>query len=102
MTTVLRLSETSFGQTGRMYSRLDEVELPSSPPKMRKGFPSTTSCVDVPCLRRCGREFSPCALQTGVMHTTNMTQAMTVIILRLNSFAFIIIFYVARRIAFGE
>src|SRR5688572_10881153 len=39
-----------------MYSRLDEEELPNSPPRTRKGAPSTMSCVAAPCLRRCGSE----------------------------------------------
>src|SRR5262245_13110135 len=54
--TVLRLSATSLGPMRRIYSRLEEDELPSSPPRTRKALPSTISCVAEPCLRRCGSE----------------------------------------------
>ena len=43
----IKIKRNEFVQTGRMYSRLDEVEFPNSP-RMRKGFPSTTSSVAVP------------------------------------------------------
>src|SRR5262245_21301277 len=70
------LSATSFGHTGRLYSRLEEDELPSSPPRTRKGLPSTISCVAAPCLRRCGSE-DGCATQTGPAKT--QTAAKTII-----------------------
>src|SRR2546430_16751208 len=52
--TVLSFNATSRSQIGRMYSRLDELELCSSPPRIRNGLLSTTSCVALPCLRRWG------------------------------------------------
>ena len=45
VTTVLRPMAASCGQSGFMYSRLDEEELCSSPDSMRKGLPSTMSWV---------------------------------------------------------
>src|SRR5215216_234651 len=71
MTTVLSLSAASFGHTGRMYSRLEEVELPSSPPRTRKGRPPTTSCVAVPCLRRCGGAASCLARSGGALPSSS-------------------------------
>src|SRR5262245_26626782 len=58
---------------GRMYSRLEEDELPSSPPSTRKGLPSTISCVAEPCLRRCGSE-EGCATQMGPGQAAAKTQ----------------------------
>src|SRR5262245_17121841 len=55
---------------GCMYSRLEEDELPSSPPRTRKGLPSTISCVAEPCLRRCGIE-DGCATQMESSRNTN-------------------------------
>src|SRR5215470_5263143 len=56
-----------------MYSRLEEDELPSSPPRTRKGLPSTMSCVAAPCLRRCGSE-DGCATLIGLGHADAKTQ----------------------------
>src|SRR5215211_7463800 len=44
----------SFSQTGFMYSALDALELPSSPPRMKNGRPPMINCVALPCFRRCG------------------------------------------------
>ena len=44
----------SLGQIGFIYSRLDDEELRSSPDSIRKGFPSTMSCVAAPRFSRCG------------------------------------------------
>ena len=46
------LSAANRGHNGRRYAGFDAVELPSSPPRIRNGFPSTTSWVAVPCRRR--------------------------------------------------
>src|SRR5215813_4422563 len=56
-----------------MYSRLEEDELPSSPPRTRNGAPSTMSCVAAPCLRRCGSE-DGCATLIGLGHADAKTQ----------------------------
>src|SRR5262250_2874410 len=56
-----------------MYSRLEEDELPSSPPRTRNGAPSTMSCVAAPCLRRCGSE-DGCATQVGLGRAAMKTQ----------------------------
>src|SRR4051812_24374928 len=37
------------GQCGFMYSALEALELPSSPPRIRNGLPSTMSCCVSPC-----------------------------------------------------
>src|SRR5450631_1213313 len=49
---------------GPMYSRLEELELWSSPPRMRNGFPSTYSWVAGPWLRSWGAP-SPEARETA-------------------------------------
>ena len=48
------LSSANFAQNGRRESGLEAAELPSSPPRMRNGLPSTISWVAVPCRRSCG------------------------------------------------
>jgi hypothetical protein len=53
--TVFRFSDASRGQIGFIYSRLEELELCSSPASMTNGRPSTMSWVALPCLRSCGR-----------------------------------------------
>src|SRR4051812_21339481 len=42
--TVLRFMALSRGQCPRRYAALEALELPSSPPRIRNGLPSTTSC----------------------------------------------------------
>ena len=44
----------SFGHIGFIYSRLEELELCSSPLKTRNGLSSTINCVAAPFLLRCG------------------------------------------------
>jgi hypothetical protein len=58
--TVLRLSDFNLDQIGSIYDRLDELELHSSPPRIRNGFPSTTSCVALPCFNRWGASGRDC------------------------------------------
>src|ERR1035437_10327341 len=57
--TVLSFFSTSRGQLVFMYSRLEELELRNSPPRIRNGLPSTTSW-RTPCrVSKCGREGPP-------------------------------------------
>src|SRR5215510_13494303 len=93
--TVLRLSATSLGHTGRMYSRLEEDELPSSPPRMRNGAPSTMSCVAAPCLRRCGIE-DGCATQVGLGRAAVKTQIAAKIIIQCLGDRLMDMFFTAR------
>ena len=51
---VLRPSLPNSGQNCCRYFRSDAVELPSSPPRIRNGAPSTMSCLVVPLARKCG------------------------------------------------
>src|SRR4051812_20024373 len=53
-TMVLRRRRSKSAQCGRSASRSEAVELPSSPPRIRNGRPSTISCRVVPLAARCG------------------------------------------------
>src|SRR5437867_12890378 len=53
--TVLRCICFSFGQTCRMYCKLEALEFPNSPPSIRKGLLLTTICVAEPCFCKWGR-----------------------------------------------
>jgi hypothetical protein len=66
--TVLSGMAASRGHSGFMYSKLEELELKSSPPSIKKGLPSTMSCIVTPRFSRCG-SFASCAQITmGVVN----------------------------------
>src|SRR5215203_2726397 len=51
---VFRFMALNFAQAGRIYSRLEAVELPNSPPSTKKGLFCTISCAVPPFFARCG------------------------------------------------
>src|ERR1017187_5739695 len=57
--TVLRFLCARRGQIGFMYSRLEGLELCSSPPRMRNGLPSTIDWRAPWRVSKCGREPPP-------------------------------------------
>jgi len=54
MSAVFRLAATSLGQIASIFSRLVAALLESSPETIRNGFPSTISCVALPCFFKWG------------------------------------------------
>ena len=67
------LSSANFVQNGSREAGFEAVELPSSPPRMRNGWPSTTSWIAVPWRRRCGIEGSAPAAGAGAAARTPIT-----------------------------
>jgi hypothetical protein len=61
VSTVFKCIFANWGHTGFMYSVLEEAVFASSPPSTRNGFPSTISCVAVPCFSRCAVDWAPAA-----------------------------------------
>lgn len=68
--TVLRGIAARRGQSGFMCSRLEELELKSSPPSIKKGFPSTMSCVVTPRFSKCGKSISCAQIENGAIRNT--------------------------------
>ena len=50
----MQVAAAILGQSGRMYSMLEALELFNSAPRIRNGLPSTINCVAVPRFSRCG------------------------------------------------
>src|SRR5215204_7408341 len=59
--TVFKFICFSLGQIGSMYSLLDALELPSSPPSIKNGLLSTSNCVVFPFFTNRGIVNCACA-----------------------------------------
>src|SRR6187200_2089957 len=51
---VFRFMALNFAHVGRIYSRLEALELPNSPPRIKKGLFCTISCAVPPFFTRYG------------------------------------------------